>query len=105
MAPRSINALLGIWLFLTAFLWPHSRAQLLNAWLSGVLALVFALTALDLAPRARYLNVGLGIWLIGSAVFLPNTNPTTLVNHVVIGIALACIALLRGFRQTTPRTH
>ena len=43
---RLINAMLGLWLFLSSFLWSHSHAQLLNAWIVGIGAVTFALAAL-----------------------------------------------------------
>lgn len=104
-APRHLNTALGLWLWLSAFLWPHSRGQVLNAWIVGMLAVGVALTALDLAPRARYVNVALGVWLIASSVLLPGTNVATMVNHVVAGLCLAALASLRGYRETEPRTR
>src|SRR5690349_1717021 len=54
-SPRWLNVLLGVWLFISAFLWPHSQAQFTNTWLMGVLAVIFALLASRL-NEARYLN-------------------------------------------------
>jgi hypothetical protein len=96
MAARTINAAVALWLFFSAFLWPHTLPQLINAWTVGMLAVTVALTALSLAPRARYLNAVLGLWLIVSSIFWRDPNVATTINHVVVGAALVVFGLLRG---------
>lgn len=102
MAARVVNATVGFWLWVSAFAWPHSRAQLFNSWIAGMLIVTFALMALEAAPRARYLNAALGVWLIASSIFLPGTNTATMVNHLVVGVVLTTLALVRGGRRSLP---
>jgi hypothetical protein len=64
---RGVNAVLGVWLIISTFLWPHTRAQQLNAFLVGGLAIVFTVAAVLVTPKARYLNAALGVWLFISA--------------------------------------
>ena len=46
MYPRMANVVLGIWLFISAFLWPHAPAQMANTEIVGVLCVVFGLVAM-----------------------------------------------------------
>ena len=62
--PRVANIILGIWLFISAFAWPHTYAQMTNTWIVGLLCVVFAVIAMRV-PEARYLNTVLSIWLTG----------------------------------------
>ena len=40
---RIVNLVLGIWLFISAFVWPHSTAQMTNTWILGVLTVISGL--------------------------------------------------------------
>ena len=72
---RIVNIILGIWLVVSAFLWPHSYAQMNNAWIVGVLCVAFALVAMRV-PEARYLNTLLAVWLFISVWALPMRTAT-----------------------------
>lgn len=107
MAARSLNILLGIWLFISAFAWAHSTPQLTNTWILGVLCVLFALLALRVAP-ARYLNTALAVWLFVSAFVLPGSSHGTLWNNVLVAIAIFVVSLAPSDRlqrpANTPRT-
>jgi hypothetical protein len=79
VGPRIMNIMLGIWLFLSAFLWTHSGAQFNNAWLVGALIAGFASIALAV-PQFSYLNVVLALWLFVSAIILPASSTVTTLN-------------------------
>jgi len=51
---RIVNIVLGVWLFISAFLWPHTYAQMTNTWILGVLCVVFALVAMRVPVLARF---------------------------------------------------
>jgi hypothetical protein len=93
MGARALNALLGLWLFVSAFLWPHSRFQLDNAWITGIAAVVLAMAALSGVEWARYLNAALGAWLIVSAILARGSGAATRWNHLIVGFLVAFIAL------------
>ncbi len=67
---RIVNIVLGIWLFVSAFIWPHSYAQMTNTWIVGLLCVAFALIAMRV-PEVRYLNTLLAVWLFISVWALP----------------------------------
>jgi hypothetical protein len=99
MGARSMAASIGFWLFISAFLWPHGRVQLINAWIVGMLAVTVALAGLEGHPRARLLNVVLGLWLVVSTFFLRGTTHATAVNHVLVGALLVFFGASRRIGQ------
>jgi len=92
-SPRIINVILGVWLFISAFVWPHTQAQLTNTWILGVLCVIFALVAMAV-PWVRYLNTLLAIWLFISAWALPTYNSGTVWNNVLVAIAIFIVSLV-----------
>jgi len=93
---RVLSVLLGIWLFISAFVWPHSREQMTNTWILGVLAVIFALVATFVESRARYLNTLLSIWLFISAFALPRVTIGTTWNNAIVAIVLFLCSLVPG---------
>jgi len=104
MGARLVNVLLGLWLFLSPFLWLHSPAQRVRAWTVGILVVGAALAGLAGLKAGRLVNAALGGYLIVSALFLPRTLSATFWNHLLVGFALALFAFtsrlteLRGRR-------
>jgi hypothetical protein len=90
---RVLNALLGFWLFVSAFMWPHTTAQFHNAWVTGMLVTVFAVAAIAGVHRARFLNFVLALWLFFSTLFLPRLSAGTAVNHMLLAVALIVTSL------------
>ena len=86
---RLINVLLGVWLFISAFLWPHTYEQMTNTWILGVLCVVFALIAMRV-PQARYLNTALAVWLFISAFALPGATRGPRCNNI-LGASASCV--------------
>jgi hypothetical protein len=100
-SPRVINVILGAWLFISAFAWAHSREQMTNTWVVGVLAVCFALAAMAL-PWVRYLNTVLSVWLFISAWALPTVSIGTVWNNVLVAIAMFVISLVPNTPTATP---
>ena len=99
--PRILNILLGIWLFISAFLWIHTPAQMNNTWILGVLCVIFAVIALGV-PQVRYLNTLLSIWLFISAFALVHDRAGTVWNNVLCSIAIFVVSLAPGEVPTLP---
>jgi hypothetical protein len=105
MGARVLNAVLGVWLFVSVFLWPHSAAQRNNAWVVGIVAVTAALAGLRGVGWGRRVNALLGGWLIVSALFLPRASMWTFWNHVAVGFGLVLFGLapsLGSIRRRTP---
>jgi len=60
MSARIFNVLLGTWLFLSAFAWPHTTAQGMVTLAAGALTVLTALVSIYY-PRVRYLTAMLAI--------------------------------------------
>jgi hypothetical protein len=103
-APRGLNVALGVWLFISAFLWPHSQGQMTNTWLMGVLCVVFAVAAMYV-EQVRFLNTLLAIWLFISAFALPSLSVGTTWNNAIVAIAIFLVSLVpsRGRMAHRPR--
>ncbi len=95
MPARTLNVLLGIWLFISAFVWDHSMSQRTNTWILGVLCVIFALIAMR-AAQVRYLNTILAIWLFISVWALPHHNLGTMWNNALVAIAIFLLSLVPG---------
>jgi hypothetical protein len=92
-AARWVNAAVGVWLFLSAFLWPHTSSQYTNTWLMGIIAVAVALIALG-RPGFRYVNTAVGIWLVISAFALPTMSMGTRWNNFIVGLVIGFLSLV-----------
>jgi hypothetical protein len=92
-AARLVNVVLGVWLVISAFAWPHSYAQRTNTWILGVLCIVFELTAFY-DPVVRYLNTVLATWLFISCWALPSLSLGTMWNNALVAIAIFFVSLM-----------
>ena len=116
---RYWNVIIGIWLFISAFVWAHTPAQQTNTWLCGLLCIAFALWA-SAAPAVRYLNTALAVWLFISVWALPAVSAATVWNNIICSVLIFVISLIpgqrvlmhpaelggtAGTRRTTPETR
>jgi SPW repeat len=97
-----INIALGIWLFVSAFIWPRAQAQMTNTWILGLLCVIFAALALRY-PQARYLNTALAVWLFFSVWALPTISVGTMWNNAIVAIAIFVLSLAPGYVGKPPR--
>ena len=91
--PRGINIVAGIWLFISAFIWPHAANARTNTWILGVLIALAAIIALY-APRVRFLNTLFAIWLFFSTLFIYHLNAGTLWNNIIVSIIVFIVSLI-----------
>jgi hypothetical protein len=99
--PAILMVVIGVWLFISAFAWPHSTAQMNNTWIMGILCVVFALVSMAV-PWVRYLNTVLAVWLFISAWALPMESVGTVWNNVLCAIAIFVLSLLAGGAVVRP---
>jgi hypothetical protein len=103
---RIVNLVLGVWLFISAFVWTHSHAQMTNTWILGVLTVIFALIAMRIR-QVRYLNSLLAVWLFISAFALPRMNQGTAWNNALLGVVIFFLSLVpsdeRAELERTPQ--
>lgn len=92
-AARWVNLVLGSWLFVSAFLWPHARHAQTDTWFVGLLMATFAATAMAV-PGARRLNALLAVWLFGSTLLLARGDMLTLLHNCFVAIAVFAFSLV-----------
>jgi hypothetical protein len=103
-SPRLVNVALGVWLFISAFTWHHTHAQMTNAWICGVLCVAFAIIGIGV-PWARYLNTALAVWLFVTAWALPPeafSSIATVWNNVLCAIAIFVVSLVPSSTMNLP---
>lgn len=91
--PRLANVTLGLWLFLTAFLWPHSPASRANTW---VLGLIIASIAAAGTPRPAIRAIGTvpAIWLFFSSFWISDLTNVTMWHNAVIAVLVLVLSLI-----------
>lgn len=94
MGARMVCVALGLWLFASAFAWPHSIVQFNNAWVSGLLVVVFAIVAMAAFDWGRYLNAGIAAWLFASSFLLPGDDFATKLHHAAVAMAIFLAAMI-----------
>ena len=95
---RIVSLMLGVWLVVSAFAWPHARVQMTNTWVVGAMSAIFALVAMAL-PWLHYANTLLAIWLFVSTWALPGFHAQTLWNNVLVSVAMFVVSLVPWDRQ------
>ena len=106
-AARWANLILGSWLFVSAFLWPHTRDLQTDTWLVGMFVVTFSLLAMSL-PGARKLNAVAAVWLLLSTILLGRSTPGTLVHNVILAVAIFGLSLVPPLsmgRRYVPRRY
>ncbi|HWV39722.1 MAG TPA: SPW repeat protein [Vulgatibacter sp.] len=93
VAARIANIVLGVWLFISAFLWSHTQSQLTNTWIVGLAIIAVALIALA-APPVRYVNTALAVWLFISVWALPSESAATQWNNAIVAILVFLFSLV-----------
>jgi hypothetical protein len=97
MWKRTVIVVLSGWVLFAGYLWPHTRAHLLNNWIVGVGLLVFG-TAAYRNTWARYVTLLLAAWLFGFSAIFERSDPRTFWNDAMVAV-LICVLSLLGPKQ------
>lgn len=92
---RSVNVLLGAWLFASAFLWPHQDNVRFNDWACGLLVAASALSAIW-APALRWASAGLAAWLGFGALFFEYRSDATRLHDLAVAGLVFAVSLVRA---------
>jgi hypothetical protein len=95
MTAQIFSVLMGVWLFLSGFAWPHTSTQIGYALVLGTLTVVFALLARRVI-WARYASLAIGVITFLLAFSLYRHGGAPFWNHAIIGVAIAIGGLLNG---------
>jgi hypothetical protein len=96
MVRRVLDLGLGMWLFASAFLWPHGWAQLLDAAGVGALLVTAALVRGPRQEQARHASTALAVWLFLANIVLPGTTLPTAWNHALVAVLVFLASLIAG---------
>lgn len=88
VVPILSAAMVGVWLQVSIFLWPHSFGQAALALVGGILFIVLAVLHLRQWRWAAASLITVSIWLAAGALLLPWTNPVSVANHLLASIAV-----------------
>lgn len=95
MWAQVMSALVGIWLMASPSVLGYGRPLATSDWIVGPLVASFGLIAAWSVTRAvRWANLVLAAWVVLSPFLLGDAGVD--VNHVVSGILLGMLALIRG---------
>ena len=95
MITRIFTALLGVWLFVSAFMWNHGSTEFTVTVVCGVLTFALAIASIYVGV-ARYMNAGLAVVLFLAALAIPATTHTTTWHNVIIAAAIFVASLASG---------
>ncbi len=98
MLIRVLNTFVGGWLFLAAFLWPHTQAQFANMAIVGMLATSFGAASIAGVNWARNANAALGFWMFASALLLRGPS---MVHNIVVAVLLVATSFVPGHMRVT----
>lgn len=93
MTTRVFNALIGMWLFVTAFMWPHQHAQAALTVACAVLTFVLAILSFY-TMAARYGHLVVAVALFIGTLALPSMTRATVWNNVIVAVAILASSLL-----------
>jgi hypothetical protein len=103
--PRWINLLIGAWVFISAFVWPHTAGAQTNTWILGALIVLASIWAMN-APRARYVNTVLAIWLFFATAAIGYAHPATGWSNMIAAVVVFILSLIPSSRaHFTPGGH
>jgi hypothetical protein len=88
---RYVNMVLGTWILISAYLWPHTGGQFMITIFAG--AVVALLAPFEVGYRwVRRINLAMGGLLVLTALTLPRMSMATLWHNVIAGIALVLVS-------------
>jgi hypothetical protein len=91
--PRWGNFLIGIWLIISAFAWPHTAGAQANTWILGALIAIGSVWALY-APGARFLTTIFAIWLFFATLAIYHASSATLWNNLIAAVVVFVLSLI-----------
>lgn len=100
-----INAILGAWLIVAAFVVAESQSAYWNDLVVGILVLILAATRLSKPTAgtkpASWTNAGIGVWLIAAPFVLGYVADGERWNDIIVGILLLAFG---AWSASLPRT-
>jgi hypothetical protein len=98
---RMVNILLATWLFVTAFAFRPPSGQFVNLLIVPLLIVAFEVASMW-RTNLRFVDAGLGLWLILSIWVLYPHNDFIYWNNFVCGVLIAVLSMVRVRSETGP---
>ena len=91
--PRLATVTLGLWLFVSAFLWPHTPLSQANTWVLGlIIALIAAIGPSTAAVRT--LAAVPALWVLFSAFWISDVTNATAWNNAVVAVLVLVLSVV-----------
>ena len=87
MSVRIFTVLVGTWLFLSAFAWPHTTPQGMTALVCGALTVILSLASMYV-PGLRYLLAVVAVMLFVTSLATANHFDRTFWHNSIMAIAI-----------------
>ena len=91
--PRWVNLLIGLWLIVSAFAWPHTAGAQANTWILGALIAIASAWAVFM-PGARFLNTIFAIWLFFATLVIYHASSATVWNNLIAAVVVFVLSLI-----------
>ena len=91
--PRLATVTLGLWLFLSAYVWPHTPISQTNTWVLGLVIATIAAVGTP-SPTVRAISTVPAIWLFFSAFWIADVTNATMWNNAIVAILVLILSLM-----------
>ena len=90
---RLATVMLGLWLFLSAFVWPHSAISQTNSWGLGLIIAAIAAVGTP-SPALRVVSSVPAIWLFFSSLWMEHVTVATMWNNAIVAVLVLILSLV-----------
>jgi uncharacterized membrane protein len=90
-----INAILGLWFIVAAFIIAGSKtANITNGLITGIVLLILGIwAAVSYKGWKNWVVAIVGAWMIASGLWFPSSHVATVVNDIVAGAVIIILSL------------
>lgn len=99
--PRYVNVAAALWLFASAFAWPHVQVLRAATWMIAVAMYVTGLWAVR-APSIRYANTVLAALLALATLAFRYADWPTVVNNLFVAVLVIIVSLVPNNADARP---
>jgi len=93
MWKRTVIVMASAWVLFSGYLWPHTRANLINNWIVGIGLAVFGTVAYG-RSWARYVTAALAIWFFAFTALTDRADPRTFWNNAMVAVLVFILSML-----------
>ena len=98
MWKRTVIVMASAWLLFAGYLWPHTRAHLINNWITGIGLAVFGTVAYG-KVWARYATAALAVWLFAYSAVTDRAGSPGFWNDAMVAVLVFALSLLGPTRD------